>query len=248
MGNKYKNMLSEIDSFAEFNLKREAPAPVIYQDEMEEEESSGGMLPIGIVFPVMVAASVWKAMVISLVGIAWQFIIWAYILIDKVYDTTVRLFIGTICKPCAWLAIWAFKLPTMPIVLFGYGFRIMIESMGALVSGWMLFFGGSGCYLRWGHNCWFAKRFKNRSYWEIADLTIWMRSPADFFVKSPELSFSDSIHQFFAVPRIEDFDTEVARLMGEERRQRYADSCPINRKNVKAAKNASVAAMEYFSL
>jgi hypothetical protein len=64
-------MLSEIDSFAEFNLMQEAPAPIIYQDEPEAEESSGGMLPIAIVFPVMVAASVWKAMVISLIGTAW---------------------------------------------------------------------------------------------------------------------------------------------------------------------------------
>lgn len=37
----------------------------------EEESSGGGMIPAAIVFPVMIAATVWKAMVISLVGIAW---------------------------------------------------------------------------------------------------------------------------------------------------------------------------------
>ena len=88
-----------------------------------------------------------------------------YILVDYGFDLFVRLFLGTVCKPCAWLAIWSFKLPTFPIILFGWFFRIMIETMGLMVDGWMLFFGGSGCYLRWGHDCWFARRFKDRSYW-----------------------------------------------------------------------------------
>jgi len=203
---------------------------------------------MAIVFPVMVAASVWKAMVISLVGTAWQMIIWAYIAIDFAFDTVVRLFIGTICKPCAWLAIWAFKLPTFPLVIFGWIFRIMTETMGALVSGWMLFFGGSGCYLRWGHNCWFAKRFKDRSYWQIADLTVWLRNPSDFFVKNPEMSFSDSVHAFFAVPKFEDFDTEMSKLIGIQRRQQLADSCPLNRKTIAAAKDSANSAMEFFGL
>ena len=43
----------------------------LLREEKPVEESNGGMLPVGIVFPVMVAAAVWKAMVISLVGIAW---------------------------------------------------------------------------------------------------------------------------------------------------------------------------------
>ena len=88
-----------------------------------------------------------------------------YIIADWTFDWFVRMFLGTVCKPCAWLAIWSFKLPTFPIILFGWFFRIMIETMGFMVDGWMLFFGGSGCYLRWGHDCWFAKRFKDRSYW-----------------------------------------------------------------------------------
>ena len=159
-----------------------------------------------------------------------------------------RIFIGTICKPCAWLAIWAFKLPTFPIVLFGWGFRILTETMGAMVSGWMLFFGGSGCHLRWGHNCWFAKRLKDRSYWEIADLPIWLANPSDFFVKDPELSFSESIHKFFMVPQIEDFDTEVARLIGQNRRQKLFDSCPINKNTVTSVKDASAQALDFFGL
>ena len=168
-----------------------------------------------------------------------------------IYDSFVRLFIGTICKPCAWLAIWAFKLPTFPIVLFGWGFRIMTESMGALVSGWMLFFGGSGCYLRWGHDCWFATRIKDKSYWQIADLPIWMRSmtqPENLFVKDAEMTFSESIHEFFSVPMIGDFNTEAARIIGENRRAALADSCPINKGTFKAAKTHTNEAMAFFGL
>ena len=153
------------------------------------------MLPTAIVFPVMVAASVWKAMAISLVLIAPQFLVWIYILIDFIYDIMIRLFIGTICKPCAWLMIWAFKLPTFPFVLIGWIMRIITETIGAMVSGWMLFFGGSGCYLRWGHDCWFAKRFKDRRYWEIMDVPFWLRTnPSDYFVANPEISFVETIH------------------------------------------------------
>lgn len=235
------NVFSPVEETNGFNLQAE--------HLLEQEKKKGGMLPITIVFPVMVAASIWKAMVISLVGIAWQALIWAYIFVDKLWDTFVRVFIGSICKPCAWLFIWAFKLPTFPFIIFGWFFRIQIETMGALVSGWMLFFGGSGCYLRWGHNCWFSKRFKDRSYWEIADLTIWLRTnPSDFFVKNPELSFSESVHEFFQVPQIEDFNTEVARAIGENRRQSLADSCPLNRNTLANARAFGNDAKEFFGL
>ena len=175
-------------------------------------------------------------------------IIWIYILIDFAYDTVVRLFIGTICKPCAWLAIWAFKLPTIPFVIFGWAFRLMIESMGFMVSGWMLFFGGSGCFMRWGHNCWFAKRFKHRHYWEIMDLAWFIRNPSDYFVKDPSISFVDAIHEFFYVPKIEDFDTEVANLVGQRRRDAMLDSCPLNRKTIANAKDSYNSAVAYFGL
>jgi hypothetical protein len=37
----------------------------------EEEESGGGMIPAAIVYPVMIAALVYKLAVVSLVGVAW---------------------------------------------------------------------------------------------------------------------------------------------------------------------------------
>jgi len=214
----------------------------------EEEESGGGLLPAAIVFPMMVASSIWKLGVISLVGTAWELIIVTYIIIDFIMDLFIRLFLGTFCKPCAWLAIWTFKLPTFPIIIFGWAFRIMIETMGLMVDGWMLFFGGSGCYLRWGHDCWFAKRFKDRSYYQIADLTIWMRNPTNFFVQDATASFSDNFHAFFAVPKYADFNTELSKKIGDARRQSMMDSCPINRDTVAAARYTADEALAFFSL
>lgn len=214
----------------------------------EEERREGGLLPSSIVFPVQLASSIWKLLVVSLVGQALQIMIWLYILVDYVLDLVIRLFLGSICKPCAWIAIWSFKLPTFPIIILGWFFRIMIESMGFLIDGWMLFFGGSGCFLRWGHDCRFARRFKDRSYYQIADLTFWMRNPSDMFVKDPTQSFSESMHSFFGVPKFEDFNTELSKRIGEQRRQQLFDSCPVNKGTISAAKATADEAMAFFGL
>ena len=212
-------------------------SPVQLNGDVGEDEK-GGMLPGTIVFPFQVAESIWELMVISLVGTAWQALIWGYIALDWAVDSAIRLALGTICKPCAWLAIWAFKLPTFPFIILGWFFRIMIESMGLMVGGWMLFFGGSGCYLRWGHNCWFVKRFKYRSYWQIADLTIWMRNPSSTFVPYPEQSFMESMNQFFTVPEIQDMSIPMQKTQGSLRRTMLANACPINKATVSAGTNA----------
>ena len=179
-------MLAEIApslfSTDHFSLKQEMNFENIFASSDEpSDEKKGGLLPSAIVFPVMLAASIWKLMVISLVGIPWQSIIWVYVIIDFVYGQVIRIFIGTICTPCAWLFIAVWKIVTLPLIIFGWFFRIMIASLGALVDGWMLIFGGSGCFLRWGYDCRFAKRLHNRSYWEIMSLPIWMRDPANYF-------------------------------------------------------------------
>ena len=195
---------------------------------LQAKQDDKGLLPQAIVIPVQLAASIWKGMFISLVFLVPQFIVWMYIAVDFVWDIVVRLFIGSICKPCAWVFIWAFKLPTFPLVLFGWGVRLMTELMGALVSGWMLVFKGSGCFLRWGKDCRLAKRFRERRYWEVADLTIWMRDPSSLLVRNSDVGFVEAVHQFFQVPQIADFDTEMARVIGQNRRQEMLESCPMS--------------------
>lgn len=79
-------------------------------------------------------------------------------------------------------------------------------------------------------------------------MVIFLKNPSDFFVKDPTLSFSDSVHQFFNVPRVEDFHTDFAKLIGEKRRNQLADTCPINRFNVADAKHKIDEALKFFSL
>lgn len=75
-----------------------------------------------------------------------------------------------------------------------------------------------------------------------------MRNPSDFFVQNPNMSFSDSLHQFFSVPKFEDFNTEMSKRIGEQRRQQLSDSCPINRETISAAKYTADEALAYFGL
>jgi len=154
-------------------------------------------------------------MIISLVGLGFQIFLWSYMLLDLLWDTTVRLFLGWIpfMKPLAWLAIWAFKLPTFPIIIFGWVWTILTETMAFPVSGWMILFGGSGCYLRWGYNCHWpnGKRFKDRSYWEIADLAWLIREPGAALGLPPSYS---------------KFSEDMMKSEGQRRRSMVAAASP----------------------
>lgn len=75
-----------------------------------------------------------------------------------------------------------------------------------------------------------------------------MRNPSDFFVKDPNASFSASVHSFFNVPEFNDFNTELSRHIGEQRRQQMMDSCPINRNNLAEAKYSAEQALTFFGL
>ncbi len=138
--------------------------------------SNGGLLPPAIVLVVQMASSVWKLLVLSLVGFPIQLLLWVFSVLDIAWGQLFRVLLGSFCKPCAWIAIWVFKGATFPILLFGWMFRIFTGVVGFMVDGWMLFFGGSGCFLRWGHDC-SVKRMKERRYWEIGHLPFWLRDP-----------------------------------------------------------------------
>lgn len=115
------------------------------------------MLPAGIVIPVMISALVWKLAIISLIGTGLQLFLWFYMGLDFIWDLMGRFLIGSWCEFCAYIFIWIFKLITMPILLLGAFWHIFLELMALPISGWMIFFGGSGCIFRWGKDCWFTK-------------------------------------------------------------------------------------------
>ena len=150
-------------------------------------------MPIAIVGPVLLAGLVWKMMIISLIGTGFQAFLWVYIVIDRLFDYFVRIFLGQIgfLRPLAWLAIWAFKIPTFPIIAIGWAWTVLINVMAFPIQGWMLFFGGSGCFLRWGYNCGLGgKRLKNRSYYQIADLA-WLLTDPGMALRLPAQNYAE---------------------------------------------------------
>ena len=166
-------------------------------------------------------------MIITLIGTGFQIFLWAYMFLDKGWDTLVRMFLGHgFLKFFAYLAIWGFKLPTMPIIIFGWAWTVLISSMAFPISGWMILFKGSGCFLRWGHNCHFpdGKRFKDRSYWEIADLAWLMKFPTDSLRLPPSYSEFSKVynHDLDGLQKMELF-----KLEGKKRRQEVMEQSPF---------------------
>ena len=143
-----------------------------------EADAQDGRLSPGIVLTFMILSAIWKLAIISLIGTGLQIIIELYILIDWIWDLFCRFLIKPILTEYgAIIFIWLFKIPTLPILIVGAFFRLFLEIMGFPISGWMLFFGGSGCFLRWGNDCWFATHLSEKRYWQIADLPIFMKQP-----------------------------------------------------------------------
>jgi len=182
-----------------------------------KEKGGSGWLPAPIVIPVLLAGQIFQLMIISLIGTGFQLFLWSYILLDRLWDTIVRLFLGQIffLKPFAWLAIWAFKIPTFPIIIFGWVWTILTELMAFPVSGWMILFGGSGCFLRWGYNCHFpnGKRIKDRGYWQIADLAWLLKNPQEAYTLPPSYN---------------QFSQEMMKVQGQERRASLAAISPLS--------------------
>jgi len=114
------------------------------------------MLPSVVVWSVLIAAIVWKLMIISLIGTGLQVFLWVYIALDFINDILTRLLIGSWCTYCAYLYLFIFKIVSLPILLLGAFWHIFLELMALPISGWMIFFGWSGCIFRYGHDCWFT--------------------------------------------------------------------------------------------
>ena len=64
-----------------------------------------------------------------------------------------------------------------------------------MVDGWMLLFGGSGCFMRWGYDCW-VPRLMDRKYWQVGQLAFWQRENTE---QEEEMSFMDAIKARFPV-------------------------------------------------
>jgi len=171
-----------------------------------------------VVFVVLVAALVWKLMIISLIGTGLQVFLWAYIILDFINDLFARFLLGTFCTYCAYLYLFIFKVATLPIILLGAFWHIFLELMALPISGWMIFFGGSGCIFRWGHDCWFTETLDKKDYWEVADLPL--------LIKKPEDKGYTTLFKQFVLRPIEEVSHELMKQEGIMRRSMITETCP----------------------
>jgi len=111
--------------------------------------------------------------VVFIAILPWWAVGIAIILVDLLLDGLWWLIFGFFCKPCAYVFIWIFNIALLPLhVMFWYQ-RLHLELIGFIMDFWTLFFGGDGCFLRWGQDCWFAKKLKDRNHVTYMDL-VWL--------------------------------------------------------------------------
>ena len=175
------------------------PLPVHGYGSIGDEVEQKGLLPPAVVLIVQILSSVWKSLALTLVGLPIQIVLWAFTLADITWSNLFRVLLGTWCKPCAWVVVWLFKVATFPLLVLGWVFRIFLAIVGFTIDGWMLFFGGSGCFLRWGYDC-TAKKYSEREYWQMGTLPFWLRDPSTLLPSIPQGSFLDSVKDHFEMP------------------------------------------------
>ena len=104
----------------------------------------------------------------------WWLLLTGIAFVDWVVDWALLLTLGLVCRSCAGFFIWVINIAHLPFTIWGWAMTIMLEVFAFPIDGWMLLFGGSGCFFRWGKHCWFRKLNNKgdvRSYWNIPVLS-----------------------------------------------------------------------------
>ena len=155
---------------------------------------NGGWLPWFIVVPVQLASMFWELGVVAIVTLPFWSVVATIATLDWLLDWVFLLTIGLICRPCAGLFIWVINIAMIPFMLVGWGQRFFLETFGLVIDGWMMLFKFSGCYLRFGHHCWWTPRWKHRSMRTAFDIP--------YMIASGE-SLKDVLIDFMTPPTIE---------------------------------------------
>ncbi len=142
------------------------------------------MLPKWLVVIFQVFSSIWKVIIIWEIGFPIQLFFWVYSLISNLWDGLWYLIFGEWCLACGYIFVWLWNIATSPILILGWLWRLTFGVYGFMVDGWMLIFGGSGCFMRWGYDCW-VKRLPQRSYWQVGQLAFWQRDSTNNIDKFP---------------------------------------------------------------
>lgn len=198
------------------NIYAQAPAT----QETQVEESQGGLLPLWVVIPVQIIEVLFQMTVVVVIIAPFYLLLAAVALVDWLLDW---IFIGLFvwwCPFCVGLFVWIINIVLIPFHLWGWIQRLQLEAYSFIVDGWMLLFGGSGCFLRWGENCWFAKRIKDRetrTYWDIVLLTL--EGPGALFTNTNHAmgTLQETLINLVVPPDLS--DPEEIKKVGQERRQ-----------------------------
>jgi len=110
-----------------------------------------GMIPIYVIIPFQILSGIWKGLAIGIVALPWWLILASVATVDWILDWVFLFTFGIFCRPCAGFFIWVLNIAFLPFTVWGWLMRLMLETFGLFIDGWMLPFGLSGCYLNWGH-------------------------------------------------------------------------------------------------
>lgn len=130
------------------------------------------MLPLYVVIPVQILGYIWEALVIWIAVLPWWLILATFAAIDWILDWVFLFTFGLFCVPCAGFFIWALNIAFLPFTIWGWVFRVLLQTFGLVVDGWLLLFGRNGCYLGFGHNCWLGG--PSRSLRKILDIPVFI--------------------------------------------------------------------------
>lgn len=111
--------------------------------------------------------------VVFLAILPWWTIGIVIILVDVIIDYLFYLIFFAFCKPCSYTITWIFNIAMFPLHLHYWYQRLQLELVGFIFDGWTLILGGDGCFARWGQDCWFARKIRDRGHLEYLDL-VWL--------------------------------------------------------------------------
>ena len=123
-------------------------------------------LPYWIVIITQIFAVMWEFNIVSIVTFPWWALLLVLAIVDWILDWVWIGLFAWWCEPCAITFIWIINIIMIPFHVGGWLQRFRLETFGLIVDGWMLFFGGSGCYLGFGEHCW-GKDSNYRTIWDI---------------------------------------------------------------------------------
>lgn len=150
-------------------------------DKCPDPDVENNNLPPWLRNVAQILAAIFEFHVVFLAIFPWWVLGIGLILGDLIWDWFWYLIFFAFCKPCAYVFVWILNIPQMFIHVMYWYQRLQLELVGFIFDGWMLFIGGDGCFLRWGEDCWFARRISERDHMTYTDI-VWLtiKQPATY--------------------------------------------------------------------